>query len=387
MLSNEGKRRAYDSQLPFDDRIPTEELVLKALGKGPHKFFKLFDPVFKRNARFAVQKPVPELGDMDTPIQNVYRFYDYWIKFESWRDFTGVGTEYKPDDAGSREEKRWMQKENDRIAKKLKKKEMDRIIELVMLAEKRDPRIVADKESKKAAKEADKNAREADSRRKAEEESAARAWHDQQEAEFQAKKGLSKADREKLKKAQSNARNILRKLFRASAAQGHGEGEYGIISAADVEILCAGSDLEDLNVMNAALGGAAASKDSSLFLIAGFDEVVPRLEFQKEKQNQAAEDERILKDARKREQEDARGGSKKGSATPAPREWTKEMLALLSKSALRYPAGFQNRWNMTAAYLNDQIPSADTFTADEVLIAAHKASLSSATAAATETDA
>ena len=109
-LSNEAKRRAYDSQLPFDDSIPTEEKVDKALAKGPHKlvsntfnvfinsitfphpprrFFKLFDPVFKRNARFAVKKPVPELGDLETPIAQVFRFYDYWIKFESWRDFTG----------------------------------------------------------------------------------------------------------------------------------------------------------------------------------------------------------------------------------------------------------------------------------------------------------
>jgi hypothetical protein len=50
---------------------------------------------------------------------------------------------------------------------------------------------------------------------------------------------MTKADKEKMKKAQSNARNVLRKLLRASAAQGHGEGEYGIVSSADVELLCA----------------------------------------------------------------------------------------------------------------------------------------------------
>ena len=26
---------------------------------------------------------------METPMPQVYKFYDYWIKFESWRDFTG----------------------------------------------------------------------------------------------------------------------------------------------------------------------------------------------------------------------------------------------------------------------------------------------------------
>lgn len=60
----------------------------------------------------------------------VYKFYEYWVNFESWRDFTGVGAEHKPEDAGSREEKRWMMKENERLAKKLKKKEMERLIAL-----------------------------------------------------------------------------------------------------------------------------------------------------------------------------------------------------------------------------------------------------------------
>ena len=71
VLSNETKRRAYDSQLPFDETTPTEERVAKALEKGPKKFFKLYDPVFKRNARFAVKKPVPEIGGEETSMADV----------------------------------------------------------------------------------------------------------------------------------------------------------------------------------------------------------------------------------------------------------------------------------------------------------------------------
>ena len=126
-LGNDTKRRAYDSQLPFDESIPSEERVNLALSKRPEKFFKLYDPVFKRNARFATKKPVPEIGDMNTNINDVYRFYDYWVNFESWRDFTSQA-EHKPDDAQGRDEKRWMQKENERVTKKLKKKEMERLI-------------------------------------------------------------------------------------------------------------------------------------------------------------------------------------------------------------------------------------------------------------------
>lgn len=71
VLSNETKRRAYDSQMPFDESTPTEERVAKALEKGPKKFFKLYDAVFKRNARFAVKKPVPEIGGEETPMPEV----------------------------------------------------------------------------------------------------------------------------------------------------------------------------------------------------------------------------------------------------------------------------------------------------------------------------
>lgn len=58
-LCNESKRRAYDSQLPFDDNLPSDDFVAKALEKGPEKYLRVYDRVFKRNARFAVKKPVP----------------------------------------------------------------------------------------------------------------------------------------------------------------------------------------------------------------------------------------------------------------------------------------------------------------------------------------
>lgn len=48
--------------------------MAKALEKGPKKFFKLYDAVFKRNARFAVKKPVPEIGGEETPMPEVRTF-------------------------------------------------------------------------------------------------------------------------------------------------------------------------------------------------------------------------------------------------------------------------------------------------------------------------
>lgn len=43
-------------------------------------------------------------------------FYEYWVNFESWRDFSLEG-EHDPEDAHDRYEKRWMIKENDRKCK------------------------------------------------------------------------------------------------------------------------------------------------------------------------------------------------------------------------------------------------------------------------------
>ena len=149
---------------------------------------------------------------------------------------------------------------------------------------------------------------------------------------------------------------------------GHGTGEYGILTAEDVDIVCANAELEDLTIINAALGGTAASKDSSLFLISGAEELLTRLHVMKEKSTQLEEDERIQKEAKKREAED-----KANKKTPvATREWTKEILAALSKAQYRYPVGHPTRWVSIANYLNDLLKPADSFYVDELVVAAHK---------------
>ena len=81
-MTDEGKRRTYDSSLPFDDKIPKEEDI-----KDPKKFYVFFNTCFKRNAKFAATKPVPEIGDDNTPIAEVFKFYKYWDQFKTWREF------------------------------------------------------------------------------------------------------------------------------------------------------------------------------------------------------------------------------------------------------------------------------------------------------------
>lgn len=38
---------------------------------GPNSFYKVYQPVFERNKRFAVILPAPSLGEDDTPIDEV----------------------------------------------------------------------------------------------------------------------------------------------------------------------------------------------------------------------------------------------------------------------------------------------------------------------------
>lgn len=133
-LSNEAKRRAYDSQNDFDDSIPS--------GNEKGDFYEIYGPVFHSNGRFAVKVPVPILGDAETSDEEMFAFYEYWEKFESWRDFSLAGKqEHDPETADSREEKRWMIKENMKGVKNMKKKDNTRLITLVDRARTRDPRV------------------------------------------------------------------------------------------------------------------------------------------------------------------------------------------------------------------------------------------------------
>lgn len=65
---------SYDSQFDFDDDIPAggEDF------SKPQQFFDLYGPVFKRNARFSERRPVPQLGDVKTNMDDVLDFYNFW---------------------------------------------------------------------------------------------------------------------------------------------------------------------------------------------------------------------------------------------------------------------------------------------------------------------
>ena len=159
-LMDKEKRRIYDSTMEFDDEIPDETLPAGC------DFFDIFAPIFKRNAYWHVdQKKLFDFGDKDTPIEKVKKMYLSWDMFKSWRDFT-LEDEYDVMQAEDRYEKRWMEKQNQRMKKDLYKKERYRIQKLVRNAQKNDPRILKleqemkeNEEKKKREKQEKKDAK------------------------------------------------------------------------------------------------------------------------------------------------------------------------------------------------------------------------------------
>ena len=71
-------RRTYDSSRPFDDTIPEEED-----GITEEEFYARFGPVFDRNRKWSIDTKIPRLGNDDTPVKEVNRFYDAWYRFNS----------------------------------------------------------------------------------------------------------------------------------------------------------------------------------------------------------------------------------------------------------------------------------------------------------------
>ena len=155
----------------------------------------------------------PSLGNAKTSISDVHKFYDYWVGFQSWRDYTLAASEYCKHDtdlAGDRYEKRWMEKEIARKAKALKKDEMARITKLVERSMALDPRLKREKvrlqaEKMEKARLRKERLEKEENERKEKAEREAKEKADREETE-KAHKASIKAKRDQEKKKLRKAR-------------------------------------------------------------------------------------------------------------------------------------------------------------------------------------
>ncbi|KAG0228466.1 hypothetical protein BGW42_002212 [Actinomortierella wolfii] len=204
------KRRQWDSVDPaIPDDIPNP--------KSKQDFYKLYTPVFEREARFSKITPVPMLGDANSTQEEVESFYDFWYKFDSWRTFEWLDKE-DAEGAESRDDKRYYEKKNKAERAKLKKEDNARLRQIVDQALAADPRIKIFKEQANKKRNAKRLEKEAAEKKAAEEAAAAAAAAEAarkaaEEAEKQAREDQKK-NKELLKRAVRKEKKNLKALIK-----------------------------------------------------------------------------------------------------------------------------------------------------------------------------
>merc|ERR1712137_554455 len=249
VLSNPEKRRVFDSKDYFDNTIPSEKEAQNS------DFFELFAPVFESNQKWSISEDVPSIGAAGDDITEVLKFYEFWRNFKSWRDFSGGEEEFDLEDAECREEKRWMERQNKKLQKQMKKDEHARIMSLVDLAEKYDPRVIAWKEEQEQEKIRKKEERKAFKLRKREEKT--RAAREEQERKLAEAKRKEQQEEEERKQQVFNNKQIrkkrpqLRKLCRQAREKYEENSKRYSFYPKDehVEILCKVMKLEQFNLL------------------------------------------------------------------------------------------------------------------------------------------
>jgi len=352
LLSDKRKRAGYDSIDDFDESIPAEKDVTA------ENFYTKVGECFDLNARWCVNNRVPKLGDESTPMNEVDAFYDFWYSFKSWRDFS-LDLEFDPDQAESRDERRWMERQNAKKAKARIQAEASRIRSLVDLAYKKDPRIIGRREEEKRQKEMVKEQRRMEREKKEAElrEEQERKQKEEQEAaeKERLRKEQEKKDREVVKKAQKRARQRVRSLMEAASQNELADERVEIMVRLDT-LFASMQTSEEIDAFGDKLQQQVDSGNSRA--------AVALLE---------AEQERVREEVKAKEAAEAavhastnghHRESAASSGTPG-RPWTKEELSTLSKALAKFPGGTRDRWEKVADFVQ-------TRSAKEVLEMASK---------------
>jgi len=308
-LSDPRRRRIFDSS---DD---DGDVVIPNYQPGDN-FYALFGSAFRKISRFSSsKKKMPSIGDDNTPLEAVREFYNWWVEFKSWRDFSYLD-EYDLEDAESRDERRWMDRQNDRERKRHKKEESAKIVKLAELAEKMDPRLVKHRDAEKNKKNKVREDRERAVREKKEAEEKAIAEAAAKKLEEEKKK---KDETDSAKKAKVNADKKMRKQKnRMRSAVGTSE------SIENVEFVCARLDI---NQINEVLAGYDESEES------GHSQFVWFLHDLKEKDKNKATSESSEKEKE------------------ASKPWTDAEISLLAKAVAKFPGGTTDRWDHISTFV------------------------------------
>eukprot|EP01066_Platyproteum_vivax_P015127 Platyproteum_vivax@DN6723_c0_g1_i2.p1 len=335
ILSDEEKRRKYDSSLPFDEAMPSQKEI------SSKDFYECFGPVFLRNSRWSARKPCLLLGDASTTLEDVHKFYDFWWEFDSWRDFS-QHDEYDLIEAQCREERRWMEKQNSKIRKVYEKDEKKRIDKLTNAAFAKDPRIRAEKEEK-----ANKRAREAEAKKQkleAERQAAlaeAEVIRKKEEEERQQKQAIEEKERA-ARQAEKEELRLLRQDVRVHRST-YCEDSVSLVDTQDLCIFLDKAQLVSIiDQIEAAIhAGSDINKDVEKL----FCDAIESMKRSKDdaKAAKKAQMQNLANDTPRKEQK-------------AEVPWSQEEMTKLAKALQKFPGGVARRWQVISDFIGTRTP-------------------------------
>ncbi|KAK0632959.1 DnaJ domain-containing protein [Immersiella caudata] len=248
-------RRQFDS---VDEEADVEPPTKKQLQKG--NFYKLWGNVFKAEARFSKNHPVPSFGDDKSTKEDVENFYNFWYNFDSWRTFEYLDEDV-PDDNENRDQKRHTERKNANARKKKKAEDNARLRKLLDDCSAGDERIKRFRQEANAAKNKKRLEKEAAEKKAAEEAQAKKEVEEKVAKEAEEK---AKQDREAGKKAKEAAKNAVKKnkrVLRGSVKDANyfvsGDPSVATIDAVlgDVELIQAKIDPDEIAALAGKLNG------------------------------------------------------------------------------------------------------------------------------------
>ncbi|KAJ2721721.1 hypothetical protein GGI07_003777 [Coemansia sp. Benny D115] len=351
VLSDPVRRRQFDSVDPaISDDIPPPHL-----DGTDSDFFALYRPVFEREGRFSKKQPVPQLGDMDTPRDQVEGFYAFWSSLDSWRTFEYLDKEH--DKGDNREEKRWFDKKNKSERIRRKTEDNKRVSRLVQQAIGLDPRIGIFKKNDRQEKERRRMEKSAAASNALETKRQEEAAMQRLEAR-QAERESQVADDERRRREQIRQEFRMMKRSIRSAAKQHtymleaNNSTHVVVArrAAEIDILLENISHDSAVRLEQALTSGTGSRTEMETAVAdAIAEAIGRIPIVAPSFTSFIRGVDVA--AHDRSERDAKNAEDAHAAALLQREWTPKELELLIKATNKFPGGTANRWETVGAWL------------------------------------
>ena len=331
VLMDPDKRRDYDSQdAPKDEPYPSEQDVQQA---SEEEFYKLCGDIFRRQAKWSKDSDVPSIGDSKTPVKKVKSFYKWWLQsFDSWRTWKHED-EYEVAEAENRAERRWMERQNEKLQRSFKQKEKSDLVDFVNLVQKYDPRLKRVKEEAQKKKEEKVKAKQEELEKKRLEEEELqqekeRLVEEKEKAEA-AEREQAKKEREREKRRRKDALKKLRNLCQPFYEEGD-----SVCNAVNTEILISNLSVEEIKSVCHGLKENGKEGIKTHYEKALEDIERKKMEGRKKSQQTGSNSSsNNSNNDNNNNEEDANESS-----------WTIDELKQLAMATNKFPGGYQNRW-------------------------------------------